>query len=114
MMKSAKSRRYAIQRHERRDEPAHWDLMLESGDILETYRVNKPPEEWGKDPIEAVKIFDHPLKFLTYEGSVNDGRGSVAIADSGTYRVLSKNEKRLTLNFAGEILKGEFELMILS
>lgn len=103
-----------IQRHERRDEPAHWDLMLESGDILETYRVNKPPEEWRKDPIEAVKIFDHPLKFLTYEGGVNEGRGSVAIADSGTYGVLSKNEKCLTLDFAGEVLKGAFEIVISS
>ena len=60
------------------------------------------------DPVEAVKIFDHPLKFLTYEGSVNKGKGSVKIADAGAYEVISQNESRLTIDFAGAILKGEF------
>jgi bifunctional non-homologous end joining protein LigD len=101
-------KKFVVQRHERQGEPMHWDLMLESRDILETYGVNRPPEEWGKEPIEAVKIFDHPLKFLTYEGSVNKGKGSVTIADAGTYRLLTQNENRLTLELSGTILKGEF------
>jgi bifunctional non-homologous end joining protein LigD len=100
-------KRYVIQRHTREDEPAHWDLMLESAGVLETYRINKPPEEWGKDPIEAAKIFDHPLKFLTYEGSVNKGKGMVAIADKGTYEDLSQNENQLKIRFSGTILKTE-------
>jgi bifunctional non-homologous end joining protein LigD len=107
-MRSKKTSRFVIQRHERQGEAVHWDLMLEKHGALETYRVNKPPEEWGTEPIEAVKIFDHPLKFLTYEGSVNKGRGRVAIADAGTYRLISQNESRLTLDFAGTILKREF------
>ena len=113
-MRGEKSKRYVIQRHERQGEEVHWDLMLETAGFLETYRVNKPPEEWGKGPIEAEKIFDHPLKFLTYEGPVNKGKGSVTIADSGRYEIASQNENHLTVYFAGEILKGEFELMISS
>ena len=107
-MGGEKLRRFVIQRHERQNGPVHWDLMLESEGILETYRVNKPPEEWGAAPIEAVKIFDHPLKFLTYSGPVNKGKGKVTIVDAGIYQVLTHNEKQLNLEFSGTILKKEF------
>ena len=100
-----------IQRHERQGEGVHWDLMLESGDCLETYRVNKPPQEWGDKPMEAVKIVDHPLKFLTYEGVVNKGKGKVTIVDSGIYRILSQKEHRLSVDFTGKIIKGKKEVI---
>lgn len=106
-------KKFVIQRHERQNEPTHWDLMLESGDILETYRAGVPPEQWGKGPIEVVKIFDHPLKFLTYQGSVNKGKGSVSIADYGNYRVIKRLEDRLVLDLTGNVLKGEFLLDII-
>jgi len=107
-------KKFVVQRHERQNEPVHWDLMLETGDFLETYRVGLPPEQWGREPIEAVRIFDHPLKFLTYEGSVNAGKGSVNIADCGTYRIVKRLEDRLGLELAGNVLKGEFVLDIVN
>ena len=110
-MKKKKQAKFVIQQHERQDEPTHWDLMLEKSDVLETYRVNKPPEEWGKGLIEAVKIFNHPLKFLTYQGSVNNGKGNVTIADSGVYRLLTENENKLTVDFEGVIVKGIKEII---
>jgi hypothetical protein len=81
--------------------------MLEHGDCLETYRISIPPEEWSKEPVEAEENFDHPLKFLTYEGIVNKGKGTVAIADKGTCEVLSQNENQLKIRFSGTILKRE-------
>jgi hypothetical protein len=107
-MKRQKTGKFVIQRHEREGEPVHWDLMLERGDYLKTYRVSIPPEEWGNKGVEAVKIFDHSLRFLTYEGSVNKGKGDVKIADSGTYQFLFQDENKLRVEFAGTILKGEF------
>jgi bifunctional non-homologous end joining protein LigD len=107
-----KMRRFVIQRHSREEEPVHWDLMLEKNGILETYRVGLPPEKWGNEPVEAAKIFDHPLKFLTYEGSINKGKGQVKIADSGTYRVLTEGKKQRQLKFTGRILKGKFQLLL--
>jgi bifunctional non-homologous end joining protein LigD len=107
-----KRKNFVVQRHERESEPVHWDLMLEAGDILETYRVGAAPEQWGKGPIEAVKIFDHPLNFLTYQGSVNKGKGRVSIADCGTYTVIKQAKDRLKIEFAGSVLKGEFTLDI--
>jgi bifunctional non-homologous end joining protein LigD len=113
-------KKFVIQRHERQNEPLrqaqgkaiHWDLMLESGDILETYRIDLEPEQWGREPIKAVKIFDHPVKFLTYQGSVNKGKGSVSIADYGIYRVIKRLEDRLGLDLTGNVLKGKFLLDI--
>ena len=110
-MKGKKTGKFVIQRHERQGEAVHWDLMLAKRGVLETYRVNSPPEEWGSRPVEAVKIFDHPLKFLTYEGSVNKGKGSVTITDAGIYRILSLDENKLKADFAGTILKGKKEII---
>jgi hypothetical protein len=103
-----------IQRHKKQDNPVHWDLMLESGDVLETFRIERPPEEWGGGPIEAEKIFDHPLKFLSYEGPVNKGKGNVIIAETGIYRLVTREENRLTLEFSGIILKGVYLFEIAS
>jgi bifunctional non-homologous end joining protein LigD len=106
-------KRFVVQKHQKESEPTHWDLMLEREGILETYRLALPPEEWGKEAIEAVKIFDHPLKFLSYEGSVNDGKGRVEIADCGTYGLVKKDENQQRISFAGMLLKGEFQLCLI-
>ena len=83
--------------------------MLESGNCLQTWRLDKNPQEIDS-PSEAVKIFDHPLKFLTYEGPVNKGKGRVQIADAGTYEVMHENDERIELDLHGQILKGKFAL----
>jgi bifunctional non-homologous end joining protein LigD len=108
-MRSKNPMRFVIQRHKRQGEAVHWDLMLEKNRILETYQVTLPPEEWGDEPVEAVKIFDHPLKFLTYEGSVNKGKGKVKITDTGTYEILMENENERRIELAGRVLKGEIQ-----
>jgi bifunctional non-homologous end joining protein LigD len=106
-------RKFVVQRHQKGSEPVHWDLMLENGTILETYRLAEPPEKLGKEAVEAVKIFDHPLKFLSYQGSVNKGKGRVEIADCGTYRLIKKDENQQQVSFSGKILKGEFRLRLI-
>ena len=112
-MKKDKLLRFVIQRHTRDGERPHWDLMLESGGILETYRLTDPPEKWENKAIEAVKIFDHPLKFLSYEGSVNKGKGRVEIADCGTYCLIEKDETQQQLLFAGKLLRGKIQLCLI-
>jgi bifunctional non-homologous end joining protein LigD len=112
-MRKVEPLRFVIQRHNRDGELPHWDLMLENGTVLETYRVSLPPEDWCDKPAEAVRIFDHPLKFLSYEGSVNKGKGRVEIADCGTYRLLEKNETQQRISFAGNLLKGEYRFCLI-
>jgi len=84
--------------------------MLEHGDILKTWRIDKAPDQVGKEPTPAVRIFDHDLKFLTYEGPVNEGAGHVRITDAGTFETLEESQNQIRIDFYGKILSGEFVL----
>jgi len=106
------NKKFVIQKHRRGDD-VHWDLMLETADALETYRLPVQPENLTAQPVEAVKILDHPLKFLTYQGSVNKGRGTVKIADTGIYKILNKDDTRTDFEFHGKILNGKFTLTLI-
>jgi hypothetical protein len=82
--------RYTVSRH---DAPAgvHFDLFLEAGEVLETYRLSTPPEE---NPSSIERILDHRPIYLDFEGELSDGRGRVAIHSKGTY-VLSGDRLEL-------------------
>ena len=103
------SGKFVIQKHIR-GKDIHWDLMLEAGEALDTHRLTLPPEKLTKETSPAVKISEHQLKFLTYEGPVNQGRGNVEIADSGTYHVICREPDHTELELTGQILKGRFIL----
>jgi len=102
-------RAFVIQKHTKASR-IHWDLKLEAVSIFETYRLEMPPEKLLQQADTAGKIFDHLLKFLTYEGSVNKGKGSVEIAETGTCQLLSESKNRQELQLDGKILKGKFIL----
>jgi len=85
-------------------------MMLEGEAALVTYRLPLPPKEIAAAPVIVEKIFDHDLKFLTYEGPVNKGLGTVRIVDSGEFETTEKTAKTLRLQMAGKILCGEFTL----
>jgi len=106
------TQKFVIQKHTKKG-LVHWDLMFEAGPVLQTYRLDLPPEKLSPQANTAIKIFDHPLKFLTYQGSVNKGLGSVEIADSGTYTSLTANSKQQELLLQGKILKGKFRLTLI-
>ncbi|MHC4644865.1 MAG: DNA polymerase ligase N-terminal domain-containing protein [Planctomycetota bacterium] len=102
-------RKFVLQKHTNAD-GVHWDLMLQVGRVLETYRLELPPEEVLHHTSPAIKIFDHPLKFLTYEGTLSEGKGFVEIADSGNYQLLSEEENCREIQLEGTILDGNFAL----
>ncbi len=102
--------RFVIQEHTT-PEGVHWDFMLEQGDVLTTFRLEKEPMECLADEVRAVKIFDHPLRFLTYEGPVQKGTGKVKIVDSGEYRFHDRKDDLLAFELNGKILKGDFTLV---
>ena len=89
--------RFVILEH---DHPnLHWDLMLESGGVLRTWRLLQSPETRG--PIEAEAIGDHRPQYLHYEGPVSGGRGSVKRWDGGEYTLVLESPDRLEIQFAG-------------
>lgn len=101
------SKHFVIQKHIRQAD-VHWDLMLEQGDCLQTWRIDTPPDKIGDDAVNAEKIFDHPLRFLTYEGAVNKSKGTVKIADRGFFTTIESNNNIITLEMNGNILQGKF------
>ncbi len=78
--------RFVIHEHQRHDDPVHWDLMLEYGEALKTFRLNCAPRDLPHRPCLVTPIFDHDTRFLTYEGPVQKGLGQVKQVDSGTYQ----------------------------
>ncbi len=108
-----KSGRFVIQKHSKQNHPIHWDLMLEEERFLRTFRIDQPPEKCkANTAIKIKRIFDHPLKFLDYQGSVNQGKGQVQIADRGNYHVITEDEAKITIELQGQILSGRFDLVI--
>jgi hypothetical protein len=108
---SQEDKRFVIQEHTTGSD-VHWDFMLEweAGRTLQTYRLDKSPQQILRGPADAIKIFDHSPKFLTYQGPVNKGRGSVRIVEAGTYQIVQNERNCIELNLSGQILKGKFTL----
>jgi hypothetical protein len=99
--------RFVILEH---DHPAlHWDLMLEAGDVLQTWRLAAPPAESQAVPAEALG--DHRRMYLDFEGPVSGNRGKVRRWDAGpfTEEMNSTPQTRL-LRFHGTHITGCWRL----
>ena len=59
----------------------HWDLLLEDGDALLTWRLLEEPvlQQW----LPSERLPDHRLVYLDYSGPVSGDRGVVMGWDSG-------------------------------
>jgi hypothetical protein len=89
--------------------PVHYDLMIRHGPALATWQLPLPPWEVTSDrPIPANRLADHRLAYLSYEGPVSGGRGSVAIAERGTCQVLAANDSQWLIRLEGRSLRGEY------
>jgi hypothetical protein len=93
--------RFVILEH---DHPhLHWDFMLETGDVLATWRL---PREPAVGTIPATPIGDHRRLYLDYEGPLSGNRGSVTRWDGGTYDEIERTAERLTVKLRGERIAG--------
>ena len=88
----------------------HWDLLLDTGTALRTWRLLDPPDTLALTPapapIRAEPLPDHRREYLTYEGPVTGGRGQVHRWDAGEYTLLAETPDRLDLHFSGQRLHG--------
>jgi len=100
---------YVIQEHTTAAD-THWDLMLEMGPALWTWRLPVRPEQIGNEAVQAQRISDHPLRFLNYEGPVQHGTGYDRISDKGHFRICTQTPDRLTVELSGRVLQGRFTL----
>src|SRR4051812_23758919 len=99
--------RFVILEH---DHPVlHWDLLLEMGPALRTWRLAEPPTP-GCDPIAATALGDHRRAYLDYEGPVSGKRGTVTRWDQGDYEIESSDEGSLIVRFRGAKVAGRARL----
>ncbi len=94
--------RFVILEH---DHPLlHWDLMLEAGPVLQTWRLASLPT--AGPIIPATYLSEHRLMYLDYEGPVGGGRGRVMRWDSGVFTWLKKTAGQVEVQLAGNRLQG--------
>jgi hypothetical protein len=86
--------------------------MLQLGNVLRTWRLSVPPEQIQKEPIPAEQITDHPLRFLTYEGPVQNYTASVKIVDKGSFKITKQSDNEIDFETSGETLTGQFQLQL--
>src|SRR5262245_61559573 len=97
--------RYVILEH---DHPfLHWDLMLEEGETLATWRLSALP---GRERlvIPAERIGAHRLAYLDYEGPLSGNRGRVNRWDVGVY--VQEQESPTVYRLKGGRWQGKIEI----
>ena len=91
--------RFVVLEH---DHPVlHWDLMLEAGEVLRTWRLAQAPNDEAS-AIVAEPLLDHRRAYLDYEGPVSGNRGSVKRWDAGEFVNVGPD----TWRFTGQRLRG--------
>ncbi len=85
----------------------HWDLMLQEEDVLWTWRLDAPP---ASEPVRAVRVPDHRLPYLDYEGQVSGNRGTVRRLDRGELIWRRLEEGLVKVILKGERFHGNLQL----
>jgi len=103
-------RRFVIQLHST-SEGDHYDFMVETAGVLATWRLGRLPVGLSDDESIAAKALgDHRLEYLTYQGPVSGGRGSVRIVDAGRCCLLARSGAFWRIQLAGRRVRGVFIL----
>lgn len=94
--------RFAILTH---DHPTlHWDFLLEDGATCRTWRLAECPVYGVK--ISAVRIPNHRLVYLDYDGPIRGNRGSVSCWDRGVFEWVTDDLSLLEIDLRGSRIDG--------
>ena len=109
--------RYSMQNHDATR--LHWDLRLEWEGVLLSWAVTRGPSLDPADKRLAVRTEDHPLPYLTFEGTIPKGQygaGTVMLWDLGHWRPLDDvdyglGKGHLRFQLYGRRLTGLWDLV---
>ena len=88
----------------------HFDLMIDVGDGLATWKMSAPPEAANKVGIICRRIGDHRRAYLEYEGPISGDRGEVSRHDCGSCFCHEKTDDAWIVEFRGRLLMGWYKL----
>lgn len=95
-IKNVKAKRFVIQFHQARRD--HYDFRLENKGVLVSWAIPKGLSCSHKDKRLAIKVEDHPLDYMNFEGIILKGQygaGQVEIWDKGAYECFPALDKGL-------------------
>lgn len=102
------------------EKPSHWDFMLEAGEVLWTWELRELPTAWKailpqtkSSPntiVSAMRLADHRLAYLDYEGPLTNDRGNVSREMSGEYQLLESTAQRIVVRLTTEKLQTTVDL----
>jgi len=81
---------------------SHWDLMIECDGELLTWALDECPKLNSR--VSAIKLANHRIDYLEYEGPVSGGRGEVQRVESGSCTILHRDASRVSVHLRGETL----------
>ena len=105
---ATQANRFVVQLHKARAK--HYDFRLEFGGVLISFAVPKGLSNKPKEKRLAVKVEDHPVDYINFEGIIpkgNYGAGTVEIFDKGNYVALSDMKKGLKKGHIKVVLNGK-------
>ena len=105
------STRFVILQH-RTEQGEHWDLMIDQGESLATWQMDKMLSGDELEGVTVVRLFDHRREYLVYEGPVSGNRGEVRRADEGVCELLSVEADLWKFRLRGRRAKGVFTLVM--
>lgn len=82
--------------------------------VLKSWALPKVPPKIKGIRRLAVKVSDHPLSYAKFEGTIpagSYGAGEVEIWDSGEYKLIEKDKKKIQFELHGKKLKGNYVLV---
>jgi hypothetical protein len=80
----------------------HFDWMFQSDSCLATWATAKRLSVDQKAETGAIRLPDHRITYLDYEGSVSGDRGTVARVESGGFRLISASPDRFEIQTFGD------------
>lgn len=86
----------------------HWDLMLDAGTALRTWRLSAPPVD--SSPLQITPLGDHRRAYLDYEGPVSGDRGTVKRWDVGEYTLGEDTGDAVGVDLEGEVTRGHLRM----
>lgn len=104
--------RFVVLLHEGSPRGTHYDLLLQTGDVLRAWALEQPPEAVADQP--ALALPDHRAAYLDYEGEISGGRGRVTRWDGGEYQPHRQSADELVVRLAGKRFTGRLRLWRIS